>query len=46
MDLALETRLGLQLQAIYEPVLNDVLDPRLAELLRQLECDRDQTQAG
>lgn len=46
LDARTRLRLGLQLQAIYEPVLNDVLDPRLAELLRQLECDRDQTQAG
>ena len=39
-------RLGLQLQAIYDPVLDEVLDPRLAELLQQLESDRDQVQAG
>ena len=39
-------RLGLQLQALYEPVLDEVLDPRLAELLQQLETDRGATDVG
>lgn len=32
-------RLGRELQALYEPVLDESLDPRLAELMRQLEAD-------
>ncbi len=33
-------RLGMQLQAMYEPVIDEVLDPRLAALLGQLDADR------
>ncbi|TXN23616.1 MULTISPECIES: hypothetical protein [Methylobacterium] len=33
-------RLGRQLQAMYEPVIDEALDPRLAELLQQLDRDR------
>ena len=44
LDARTRLRLGLQLQALYEPVLDEVLDPRLAELLQQLESDRDQKQ--
>lgn len=34
-------RLGEELQALYEPVIDEPLDPRLAELMKQLEADRD-----
>lgn len=33
-------RLGRQLQAMYDPIIDEPLDPRLAELLQQLERDR------
>jgi hypothetical protein len=33
-------RLGRQLQALYDPVIDEALDPRLAELLHQLDADR------
>ncbi|MCJ2048581.1 NepR family anti-sigma factor [Methylobacterium sp. J-070] len=33
-------RLGRQLRALYDPVIDEALDPRLAELLRQLDADR------
>jgi hypothetical protein len=48
LDARTRLRLGLQLQlqALYEPVIDEVLDPRLAELLQQLESDRDQLPAG
>lgn len=34
-------RLGRQLQALYEPIIDEALDPRLAELMRQLDADRE-----
>lgn len=37
---ATRLRLGRQLQALYEPIIDEPLDPRLAELLQQLESDR------
>lgn len=40
LDARTRLRLGQQLQALYEPVLDEALDPRLAELLQQLESDR------
>lgn len=46
LDARARLRLGLQLQALYEPVIDEVLDPRLAELLQQLESDREQLPAG
>ncbi|CAO4169454.1 Anti-sigma factor NepR domain-containing protein [Methylorubrum aminovorans] len=46
LDARTRLRLGLQLQALYEPVLDEVLDPRLAELLQQLETDREATDVG
>lgn len=46
LDARTRLRLGLQLQALYEPVLDEVLDPRLAELLQQLETDRGATDVG
>jgi hypothetical protein len=33
-------RLGRELRALYDPVIDEPLDPRLAELLQQLEADR------
>ena len=33
-------RLGRQLQAHYEPIIDAPLDPRLADLLQQRESDR------
>lgn len=33
-------RLGRQLRALYDPVIDEPIDPRLAELLQQLETDR------
>ena len=46
LDTRTRLRLGLQLQALDEPVLDEVLDPRLAELLQQLETDRGATDVG
>jgi DNA-binding protein Fis len=46
LDVRTRLRLGLQLQALYELVLDEVLNPHLAELLQQLESGRDQRQAG
>ncbi|MEE7456179.1 hypothetical protein MPAR168_18145 [Methylorubrum populi] len=46
LDARTRLRLGRQLEALYEPVLDEVLDPRLAELLRQLESDQRQVQTG
>jgi len=40
LDAASRERLGRYLQALYEPVLDEGLDPRLAELLGQLDRDR------
>lgn len=37
---ATRVRLGLELQALYEPIVDEPLDPRLAELMQQLEADR------
>ncbi|WP_342164186.1 hypothetical protein [Methylobacterium sp. SD21] len=33
-------RLGRELRALYDPVIDEAIDPRLAELLQQLETDR------
>ena len=33
-------RLGRELQALYEPIIDEPLDPRLAELMQQLEADK------
>jgi hypothetical protein len=46
LDARTRLRLGRQLQALYEPVLDEVLDPRLAELMAQLEIDKGQSQVG
>jgi hypothetical protein len=40
LDDATRQRLGRHLQAMYEPVIDEVLDPRLAELLQQLDAAR------
>ena len=42
LDQLTRLRLGHQLQALYEPVIDEQLDPRLAELLQQLDLDRRQ----
>lgn len=46
LDARTRLRLGLQLQALYEPVMDEVLDPRLAALMKQRERDQQQAQAG
>lgn len=40
LDAATRQRLGRQLRALYDPVIDEPLDPRLAELLGQLDADR------
>jgi len=40
LDALTRQRLGRHLQALYEPVIDEALDPRLAELMRQLDDDR------
>ncbi len=40
LDDATRTRLGRELRALYDPVIDEPLDPRLAELLDQLAVDR------
>lgn len=40
LDALTRERLGRQLQMIYEPVIDEPIDPRLAELMRQLDLDR------
>lgn len=40
LDTATRQRLGHQLRALYDPVIDEPLDPRLADLLRQLDADR------
>lgn len=40
LDAQTRMRLGRQLQALYDPVIDEALDPRLAELLHQLDADR------
>ncbi|TXM69982.1 NepR family anti-sigma factor [Methylobacterium sp. WL120] len=37
---ATRKRLGRELRALYDPVLDEPLDSRLAELMQQLEVDR------
>lgn len=46
LDAASRERLGRYLQALYEPVLDEGLDPRLAELMRQLDRDRAEPNEG
>ena len=41
LDALTRQRLGRHLQALYEPVIDETLDPRLADLLRQLDDDRE-----
>jgi hypothetical protein len=36
----IRVRLGQELQAMYDPIIDEALDPRLAELLQQLDRDR------
>ncbi|WP_342154336.1 hypothetical protein [Methylorubrum sp. SB2] len=40
LDARIRLRLGRQLQALFDPVLDEELDPRLAALLQQLDQDR------
>ncbi len=40
LDAATRERLGRELQVLYDPVLDEQLDPRLAALLTQLDEDR------
>lgn len=40
LDARTRARLGHELQALYDPVIDEALDPRLAELLQQLDADR------
>jgi hypothetical protein len=40
LDARTRLRLGQQLRALYDPVIDEALDPRLAELLQQLDADR------
>lgn len=37
---ATRMRLGRELQALYEPIIDEPLDPRIAELMQQLEADK------
>lgn len=40
LDALIRERLGRRLQAMYEPIIDEPLDPRLAELLVELEKAR------
>ncbi|WP_331314376.1 reverse transcriptase domain-containing protein [Methylobacterium mesophilicum] len=40
LDAQTRVRLGRQMRALYDPVIDEALDPRLAELLLQLDADR------
>jgi hypothetical protein len=40
LDAQTRLRLGHQLRAMYDPVIDEALDPRLAELMQQLDADR------
>jgi len=40
LDAQTRVRLGHELRALYDPVIDEALDPRLAELLLQLDADR------
>jgi hypothetical protein len=40
LDAQTRLRLGHQMRAMYDPVIDEALDPRLAELLQQLDTDR------
>lgn len=40
LDAQTRVRLGHQMRAMYDPVIDEALDPRLAELLQQLDADR------
>lgn len=46
LDAQTRERLGRQLQALYDPVLDEALDPRLAALIRQLEADKREAASG
>lgn len=40
LDALIRERLGRRLQAMYEPIIDEPLDPRLAKLLLELEQAR------
>ncbi|KQP48807.1 hypothetical protein [Methylobacterium sp. Leaf106] len=40
LDPRTRLRLGRQLQSMYKPIIDEPLDPRLAELMQQLAADR------
>lgn len=40
LDAQTRERLGRQLKALYDPVFDEPLDPRLTTLIRQLEADK------
>ena len=40
LDAQTRLRLGHELRVLYDPVIDEALDPRLAELLQQLDADR------
>ncbi|GJE43013.1 hypothetical protein F6X53_29570 [Methylobacterium soli] len=42
LDALARERLGRLMQEMYEPVLDEPLDPRLAELMQELQQARDQ----
>jgi hypothetical protein len=44
LDALTRERLGRHLQALYEPIIDETLDPRLAALLGQLDQDRQSDQ--
>ena len=46
LDAQTRERLGRHLKAMYEPVIDEPLDPRLAELLQQLESDKRERGGG
>lgn len=39
LDASIRLRLGRQLQALYDPMLDEALDPQLAALIQQLDAD-------
>ena len=46
LDPSTRLRLGRQLRALYDPVIDEPLDPRLAELLQALDADRRAVSGG
>lgn len=46
LDAQTRERLGRQLKALYDPVFDEPLDPRLTALVRQLEADKRDAAGG